>query len=108
MYQLYFISLSQLAAKAGVGCTDVKNVIIWGNHSSTQFPDVAHAQIKKGSDWVPASKVVQDDAWANQEFVTVRSLHCLTIVHLIALTCPAFGLQVKILLLYIFFVQRNK
>ena len=36
---------AQLANKAGVGVADVKNVIIWGNHSSTQFPDAAHATI---------------------------------------------------------------
>ncbi|KHJ86388.1 lactate/malate dehydrogenase, NAD binding domain protein [Oesophagostomum dentatum] len=39
---------AQLAAKAGVTIGDVKNVIIWGNHSSTQFPDAKHATITKG------------------------------------------------------------
>lgn len=63
-------AVAQAAAKAGVGCRDVRNVIIWGNHSSTQYPDLAHAQIKKGNDWMPASQVIQDDAWANQEFVS--------------------------------------
>ena len=38
----------QLAMKAGVTIGDVKNVIIWGNHSSTQFPDVKHATVTKG------------------------------------------------------------
>merc|ERR1712020_220787 len=36
---------AQLAGKVGVGVSDVKNVIIWGNHSSTQFPDAAHTTI---------------------------------------------------------------
>ena len=35
----------QLAEKAGVGVEKVKQCIIWGNHSSTQFPDVEHATI---------------------------------------------------------------
>merc|ERR1711868_355601 len=36
---------SQLAVKTGAAVTSVKNVIIWGNHSSTQFPDAANATI---------------------------------------------------------------
>ena len=43
---------AQLANKAGVGVADVKNVIIWGNHSSTQFPDAAHATISGKSSFV--------------------------------------------------------
>jgi malate/lactate dehydrogenase len=38
-------ALSQLANKSGVEVQTVKNVIIWGNHSSTQFPDASHATI---------------------------------------------------------------
>merc|ERR1712002_919256 len=37
---------SQLAQKAGAKVEDVKKVTIWGNHSSTQFPDVKHAMAK--------------------------------------------------------------
>src|SRR5271167_3879646 len=33
---------SQLARKAGVGVTSVSNMTIWGNHSSTQYPDFYH------------------------------------------------------------------
>ena len=36
---------AQLAAKAGTRVADVNGVIIWGNHSATQFPDLAHASI---------------------------------------------------------------
>ncbi|EDL07853.1 malate dehydrogenase 1, NAD (soluble), isoform CRA_e, partial [Mus musculus] len=36
---------SQIALKLGVTADDVKNVIIWGNHSSTQYPDVNHAKV---------------------------------------------------------------
>ncbi|EYB88845.1 hypothetical protein Y032_0240g3337 [Ancylostoma ceylanicum] len=45
---------AQLAMKAGVCIGDVKNVIIWGNHSSTQFPDVKHAVVTKelDDDWL--------------------------------------------------------
>ena len=37
---------SQVAQKCGVDVVDVKNIIIWGNHSSTQFPDASHAVVK--------------------------------------------------------------
>jgi malate dehydrogenase len=55
---------AQLAAKAGVRIADVKGVIIWGNHSSTQFPDAAHATINGR----PAAALL-DHAWLQKEFV---------------------------------------
>jgi malate dehydrogenase len=39
-------ALSQLAEKCGVLSKDVKNVIVWGNHSATQYPDLHHAEVK--------------------------------------------------------------
>ena len=39
-------AISQLAEKTGALNTDISKVTIWGNHSSTQYPDVHHAQIK--------------------------------------------------------------
>ncbi|SJM92542.1 malate dehydrogenase [Crenothrix polyspora] len=39
-------ALSQLAEKCDVLVTEVKNVIIWGNHSGTQYPDIQHAKVK--------------------------------------------------------------
>jgi len=56
---------AQLAAKAGVGIGEVKNVIIWGNHSSTQYPDASHATIKGQ----PAPGVVNDDDWLKTVFL---------------------------------------
>lgn len=57
---------SQLAAKAGVDVTAVTNVAIWGNHSSTQFPDFYHAKINGK----PAPEVIADEAWLQGEFIT--------------------------------------
>jgi malate dehydrogenase len=57
---------AQLAAKAGVKLVDVHGVTIWGNHSATQFPDLAHATVA-GS---PAlSRVPQ--AWYREEFIPI-------------------------------------
>merc|ERR1712051_81870 len=56
---------AQLANKAGVGVADVKNVIIWGNHSSTQFPDAAHATINGKM----AAEVINDADWFKTTFL---------------------------------------
>jgi malate dehydrogenase len=56
---------SALAKKAGVGCEDVTNVTIWGNHSSTQYPDFTNAKIKGK----PAPEVINDRAWLENTFV---------------------------------------
>ena len=41
---------SQIANRLGVPITSVKNIIIWGNHSNTQFPDVKHGYIVMDDD----------------------------------------------------------
>lgn len=57
---------SQLARKAGVDTTAVSNVTIWGNHSSTQYPDFYNAKI----DGKPATDTVKDEAWLKGDFIT--------------------------------------
>src|SRR3954469_7681795 len=56
---------SQLARKAGVDILDVKKVAIWGNHSSTQYPDFYNAQINGK----PATQVITDEAWLKGDFI---------------------------------------
>ncbi len=60
-------TLAQLAEKAKVPLPAVKNVIIWGNHSSTQFPDTNYAVI----DNKPATDVIADANFLKDELVTV-------------------------------------
>ena len=55
---------AQLAAKAGVHSSAVKNTLIWGNHSATQVPDYVHATI----DGTSAAEVIGDEAWLQGEF----------------------------------------
>lgn len=38
-------SLSQLAAKTGVHTTDIEKMVVWGNHSATQYPDISFAAV---------------------------------------------------------------
>ncbi len=57
-------AISQLADKCGVRAKDVKNMIIWGNHSSTQYPDIHHAKVKGQS----ALSLV-DNLWFVDDFI---------------------------------------
>ncbi|KAL4309085.1 hypothetical protein GQ457_01G031540 [Hibiscus cannabinus] len=59
-------ALGQISERLNVQVSDVKNVIIWGNHSSTQYPDVNHATVRDK----PVRELVKDDEWLNGEFIT--------------------------------------
>jgi malate dehydrogenase len=57
---------SQLAKKAGVDVARVSQMTIWGNHSTTQFPDFKHAKI----DGKPVPEVIKDANWLENDFIT--------------------------------------
>lgn len=57
-------AMSQLAEKTGAHSTDVKKMIIWGNHSSTQYPDLHHATVKGE----PAMSKI-DQGWYEDTFI---------------------------------------
>ncbi len=56
---------AQLAEKAGVHVNEVSNMTIWGNHSSTQYPDFYNAKIGGK----PAPEVIKDEAWVKDTFI---------------------------------------
>jgi len=58
-------AIAQLAAKLGVPVTEITNVTIWGNHSTTQYPDLVHAKVSGQSAW----DAVDDEAWIKDEFI---------------------------------------
>ena len=58
-------AISQLAKKTGVAVTDIKKMTIWGNHSTTQYPDVFHAEIGGKN----AAEVVNDPDWIENDFI---------------------------------------
>ena len=58
---------SQLAAKAGTHVSSVSNLAIWGNHSSTQYPDFYNAKI----DGKPATEVIKDESWLKETFIPI-------------------------------------
>lgn len=61
-------SLSQVASKTGKHSTDVKNVVVWGNHSATQYPDLHQATV----DGVAAMDLVDMDWYENDFIPTVQ------------------------------------
>jgi malate dehydrogenase len=62
-----FRARSQLAIKAGVDVTAVTQMIIWGNHSATQYPDFYNAKINDK----PATEVITDIHWLQNDFITM-------------------------------------
>ena len=58
-------AVTQLALKAGVDTTAVTNLAIFGNHSSTMFPDFANAKINGQ----PANSIITDAAWFKDTFI---------------------------------------
>jgi malate dehydrogenase len=57
-------ALSQLAEKTGAHTTDIKRMTIWGNHSSTQYPDLHHCTVKGRK----ATELV-DQEWYKSTFI---------------------------------------
>jgi len=59
-------ALSQLAEKTGAHTTDIKKVTIWGNHSSTQYPDLHETTVKGKS----ALEQI-DQSWYESDFIPI-------------------------------------
>ncbi|MGY6652785.1 malate dehydrogenase [Amycolatopsis sp. TRM77291] len=58
-------ALAQLSKKLGVPVTELKKVAIWGNHSATQYPSIAHAEVSGK----PATEVITDQQWLADDFI---------------------------------------
>jgi len=62
----------QVALKTGVTAANVRKVTIWGNHSSTQFPDLRHAEVTLASGETKAAyDAIQDENWIKNTFIPV-------------------------------------
>jgi malate dehydrogenase len=58
-------AIAQLANKLGKQVSDVTNMTVWGNHSTTQYPDLVNAKVNGSSAW----EAVDDQAWIADEFI---------------------------------------
>lgn len=65
--------------RCGVPASHVRNVIIWGNHSSTQYPDVHHCVVNMSGSELACFDAVKDDAWLKGDFITVSARKFTTI-----------------------------
>jgi len=59
-------AIAQLAAKTGSHVSDVRRMVIWGNHSATQYPDVHHTSVAG-----KAALDLVDTAWLTDDFIPV-------------------------------------
>ena len=59
-------ALAQLGHKTGTHISQIRKMIIWGNHSATQYPDVSHATVNGK----PAKSLV-DQKWLDETFIPV-------------------------------------
>jgi len=65
-------AVSQLSQKTGFPVHCIRNVVIWGNHSKTQFPDVAHAYVacpRTGAVVTSVASAVNDPFYVDNTFV---------------------------------------
>lgn len=76
---------AQLAAKAGCLDTEVGGVTIFGNHSSTQYPDYQNATIGGR----PADEVISDKVWLQGEFIETVQLRGASIIEARGLSSAA-------------------
>ncbi len=58
-------AIGQLAHKTGAAVKDITNMTIWGNHSTTQYPDIFHAKVAGQS----AAELINDQEWLENDFI---------------------------------------
>jgi malate dehydrogenase len=63
-------ALTQVALSLKTNVGNVHDVIIWGNHSSTQYPDVNHGYVEHDRKKVSIREAVGDDKYLNEQFIS--------------------------------------
>ena len=58
-------AMAQIAGKLDAAVADVKKMTIWGNHSTTQYPDLFHCEVGGRN----AAQAVGDQAWIENDFI---------------------------------------
>ena len=62
-----------VAKRLGVPADKVKNTIIWGNHSPTQFPDLKSAIVELPTGQCSAHEAIKDEEWIRGDFIKVKN-----------------------------------
>jgi malate dehydrogenase len=58
-------AVAQVANKLGKEISEVTNMTVWGNHSTTQYPDLVNARVGGQSAW----EAIDDEVWIAEEFI---------------------------------------
>ena len=58
-------AIEQVALKLFQPIRDIKKMVVWGNHSGTQYPDLSHAEIRGRK----VLDILQDHSWVESEFI---------------------------------------
>jgi malate dehydrogenase len=58
-------AIAQVANKLGREVSEVTNMTVWGNHSTTQYPDLVNARVGGEGAW----EAIDDEAWIAEEFI---------------------------------------
>ena len=58
-------AVAQLSKRSGFPVSSIRRMTIWGNHSSTQYPDLFHCEV----DGKPANELVDDQEWIDNQFI---------------------------------------
>lgn len=73
---------SVVAQRLGVLPTQIKNIVIWGNHSCTQFPDVSHAVVENpDGTTISVREALNDDAYIQGKFVECIQTRGKQVIH---------------------------
>jgi malate dehydrogenase len=78
-------ALSRLAARVGYPVASVRKLIVWGNHSGSQFPDLSHARV----DGKKALDLIDDPGWVEREFIPVIQTRGASIIEVRGLSSAA-------------------
>jgi malate dehydrogenase len=60
-------AMSQVAQKIGAPITSIRKMVVWGNHSATQYPDIFQATANGKKAW----PMIKDQAWLENTFIPV-------------------------------------
>ncbi len=58
-------TVAMVASKLAVDVDAIEHVAVWGNHSTTQYPDITHASVAGK----PAVQAIDDDTWIQEEMI---------------------------------------
>ena len=62
---------AQIADHVKARVQDIRRLVIWGNHSNTQFPDTRFVEVNKDGAWTPVTKVPHDPKWLQETLIPI-------------------------------------